>query len=256
MTSLEILLPIAFALTVWWSTTGLLLYLNRLPTRTYPVSMIGATFVVGIAVAFIEVSFLKATPAGAYLGFLGAVLLWGWLELGYLMGFLAGPVRTPCPPELQGWRRFIRAVAVGLYHELAIIACGVPLLILASDAVSSVAAWTFCTLWVMRWSAKLNLYFGVRNLDMELVPDRLRYLVTYMGTKPMNPLFPISVTCGSVLVVYHIVELWQTTEPGMGISAVLLATITTLGVLEHWFLVVPMRESRLWRWTLRDRAAA
>ena len=253
MTPLDVLIPVSIALLIWWSATGILLYLNRLPMSTYPLSMLGGTFLLGIAFACLELSLESATPSAAYLGFLAAVLLWGWLEMGYLMGYLAGPVRTSCPPGLKGVKRFVRAVAVGLYHELAIVACGVMLIVLSSAAENTVAAWTFGTLWAMRWSAKLNLYLGVSNLDTELVPERLRYLVSYMGKQPMNLLFPLSVSAGSLAVLYHVNGLWQAADPGAAVGAALLATLTMLGVLEHWFLVLPLKDSRLWRWTFGSR---
>jgi len=35
----------------------------------------------------------------------------------------------------------------------------------------------------------------------------------------------------------------------------LLATILTLGILEHWFLVVPLPVNAIWQWGLRSRLA-
>jgi putative photosynthetic complex assembly protein 2 len=38
-------------------------------------------------------------------------------------------------------------------------------------------------------------------------------------------------------------------------STALLATLSALGVLEHWMLVLPFSTTRLWSWSLRARAA-
>jgi putative photosynthetic complex assembly protein 2 len=41
---------------------------------------------------------------------------------------------------------------------------------------NQVGTGTFAVLWVMRISAKLNLFLGVRNLSEELLPPHLAYL--------------------------------------------------------------------------------
>jgi len=246
---MSLITPIAFVLLVWWSSTALLMWLARLPVHTHRLSIAGATFSLGVAVALLEVSLARPDPVGAYLGFLAAVLLWGWLEMTYLMGFLTGSERAPCPPGVTGWRRFVRAVNVGLYHEIAIIVVGISLIVISRKAEIAVTAWTFGILWFMRWSAKLNLYFGVANLNDELLPDRMRYMVSYMGRKPMNLLFPVSVSVGTLLVAYHAstVGTAAANGPGHQTAAGLLATIAALGVLEHWLLVLPIKDSALWR---------
>ena len=40
-------LPILYALFVWWFSTGLILYLDRLPRHTFRWSMLGATALSG-----------------------------------------------------------------------------------------------------------------------------------------------------------------------------------------------------------------
>jgi len=246
------LTAIVVTLFVWWSATGVLYYLNRQPEQTFPGSLLAGVFVGGCALAGIEASASGNSLTGVYLAFVGAIVLWGWLEMAHLMGYLTGPVDEPCPEGLTGWHRFSRAISVGLYHELAIIFVGSGLISTAAIVGNgvTVAAWTFATLWFMRWSAKLNLYLGVANhLDLELMPERLRYMATYMGSRSMNFLFPVSISLGSLLVIYHG---WNAagSPPGSAehAAAVLLATLTALGVLEHWFLVLPFRDSMLWQW--------
>ena len=242
-------LPIAAAVLIWWMGTGLLLLLNRLGNQTRHFSLLGCVVLAGVAVAGIEVSQSVQTPAAAYVAFAAAILLWGCLELPSLLGVLTGPVRDACPPGLRGWPRFRKAIGVGLYHDLAIIAVGVVLLVSLTNAANTVAAWTFLTLWIMRWSAKLNLFLGMPNLDLDLVPERMQYLVSYMAKRSMNPLFPLSVGFGLVLIWFHLqgVDTATTFDRTAGI---LLATLTALAVFEHLFMVLPLRDSALWRWAL------
>ena len=43
-------------------------------------------------------------PAAAYAGFAAAIVIWGWHEMSFLMGAVAGPNRAECPPDATGWR--------------------------------------------------------------------------------------------------------------------------------------------------------
>jgi len=238
-----------FAVLVWWLGTGVLLYLNRLPESTYPFSLLGGCAAAGIAAACIEAAAGTSAPIGAYLGFAGAVLLWGCLEMPFLMGRLTGPVREPCPPDLKGWRRFLRAVNVGLYHDLLIVFVG-SLLWLVSDA-NKVAALTFSTLWLLRWSAKLNLFLGVANFEPDLVPARLDYLTTYMRKRRMNGLFPATLLIGAVLcAVYASLAFAPQASAVQIVSATLVGVLTLLGLLEHILLMVPVSDTALWRWAV------
>ena len=47
----------------------------------------------------------------------------------------------------------------------------------------------------------MNLYFGMPNLGEEMLPEHLRYLISYMRRKPMNLLFPFSVSLSTVVTV-------------------------------------------------------
>ena len=242
-------LPVAAAVLIWWLGTAILLVLNRYGTRISRASLLGCFTLSGVAVAGIEVSQAVATQASAYVAFASAVLLWGCLELPHLLGVLTGPVREACPAELTGWRRFRRAVGVGLYHDLLIIVVGLVLWYTLLDKPNPVAAWTFVTLWLMRWSAKLNLFLGMPNLDFDLVPEHMRYLASYMAKRAMNPLFPLSILLGVAVIWLHLDGIALAT-PFARTASLLLATLTLLAVLEHLLMVLPLRDSALWRWAL------
>jgi putative photosynthetic complex assembly protein 2 len=248
---MDILLPATLTMFIWWFSTGALLILVRLRSSSHALSLALGALVVGGAFAAIEHSLSLPGVEGVWIGFVAAVLIWGWLEMAYLMGVLTGPVQTACPAGLNGWPRFLRAVNVGLYQEFLVIIAGGVLVILASGSVNPVAGWTFATLWFMRWSAKLNLFLGVPNVDSGLVPERLRYTVSYMAKAPMNWLFPLSITLGTSMVLYHAAAAYQS-APGTAAHSmsIVLAMLTGLGVIEHWFLVLPLKDSALWRWFL------
>lgn len=249
-------LPIAYALFVWWFSTGLILYLDGLPPRTFRWSMLGATVVLGLALFGLVASRDDPTVAGAYTAFTCGVLVWGWHEMSFLTGFVTGPRTTRCTPGCVGWPRLKEAVAAILYHEVAIGLTAVAVLALTWGGPNQVGAGTFLILWGMRLSAKLNVFLGVPNLAEEFLPNHLRYLESFFARRPMNLLFPVSVTASTILAVL-LVQGAIAAEAGAFEAAGLtfLAALTALAVLEHWFFVLPLPVAALWQWGLRSRAA-
>ena len=111
-------------------------------------------------------------------------------------------------------------------------------------------------LWFMRTSAKLNLYFGVRNLSEEFLPAHLNYMASYFRRLPMNVFFPVSVLGAFVVLVWMAM---RAVHPGTSstevVGLVLVSTMLTLAILEHFLLVLPLPSTALWRWALRNRTA-
>jgi len=250
-------LPLAYALFVWWFSTGVILYLDGLPRKTFRWSMLGASGVAGLALLALLASRDDTTAVGAYTAFTAGVLVWGWHEMSFLTGFVTGPRTTPCTPGCTGRVRLSQAVQAILYHELAIALTGVAVLALTWGAPNQVGAWTFLILWGMRISAKLNVFLGVPNLAEEFLPDHLRYLESFFARRPMNLLFPVSVTASTVLTALLVQSaLAPQAGPFEVAGFTLLAALTGLAVLEHWFFVLPLPVVALWRWGLRSRAAA
>lgn len=247
-------LPVLFCLFIWWFSTGLILYLDGLPQRTFKWTFLGSSVVLVLAFVGLATSRDLSTVAGAYCAFTCAVLIWGWQEVAFLLGYVTGPRRTECPPLATGWRRAGHAFMAVAHHELALVLLALGVWLTLGDAPNQTGWWTFLVLWVMRQSAKLNIFLGVRNLNEEFLPPHLKYLKTYFTERPMNLLFPFSVTLSTVAAVV----LWQavaTADMGSHSAAGLLfaATMLSLAVLEHWLLVVPMPSQALWSWGFASR---
>ncbi|NBB83893.1 MAG: DUF3623 family protein, partial [Alphaproteobacteria bacterium] len=71
-------LPVLYALFLWWFSTGVVFYLDGLPKRTFPWSMIGATGVLVAALAGLAAAADDTTVGGAYLSFSCGLLAWVW----------------------------------------------------------------------------------------------------------------------------------------------------------------------------------
>ncbi len=244
-------IPILFALGLWWFSTGVVLYVDNLPGRTFHWTMLGGAAVLAIATFGFVVSSATMTVVMNYAAFTCGIVIWGVLEMSYFTGYAIGPRKTPCPQHCSHWQRFGLAIMTSLYHELAIMVTGLFLIIISWDEPNQVGTWTFMVLWLMRWSAKLNLFFGVPNLNENWLPEPLRYLKTYMIKRSMNLLFPFSVTVATVIVVLIILKAMtiQVTD-AEAVGFILVATLLALAILEHWFLVLPIPDEALWRWAL------
>ena len=249
--------PILYALLLWWFSTGAILFLDGLPRSTHRWSMLAATLLLIPAIAGLHFAGQMPSVAGAYLGFTSALLIWGWIEMSFLMGFVTGPRHSACPTDARGWRRFVCAVETIAYHELLLVGTLLGVLWLSLGADNPVGAWTFLALWLMRLSTKLNIFLGVRNLNEGWLPDHLSYLASYFSYRRLNPLFPFSVVA-SMLAVWWVIGAAIAADSGSldATALLLVGTLLALGLLEHLFLVLPITLDGLFRWGFRSRPAA
>lgn len=247
---------ILFSTFLWWFSTGVIFYLNARSPSTFRWSMLGGSAVLVAAVYGIHVSAALETVGGAVLAFTSGLLIWGWHTMSYYMGVVTGPRREPCPVGCTGAQRFYYAVATSLYHELAIIATAGLLVWLTWGEPNAFGLWTFLGLWGMHVSAKLNVFLGVRNLNIEFIPERLGYLTTYFRKKRMNALFPFSIVAGTVVTVLLALQAFGSgADPFQTTGFALLATLMALAVIEHGFMVLPIPADALWRWSLERRGS-
>jgi putative photosynthetic complex assembly protein 2 len=248
----DIALALIFAVFIWWFSTGIVLLLNRMSRSAIQASLLLSTLLgVGAFVALAHTAH-RTGAADAYCAFTSALLVWGWHELSFLTGWITGPRKTAIPPGLPEARRFIEAVRAILWHEIGIIAVGSAIVAITWEAPNQVGTGTFLVLWVMRTSAKLNLFFGVRNLSEEFLPPHLRYLESFFRRRAVNLLFPFSVTGASLVLALMVAHALDTaTVPAAVVGTVLVGTMLAMAILEHWMLVLPIDTTALWRWALR-----
>jgi putative photosynthetic complex assembly protein 2 len=249
--------PALFALFVWWFSTGVVLVLDGLAPRTFKWSLVGATALLAAALVGLVAGRNDTSLAGAYLAFSCGVLAWAWLEISFYTGIVTGPRRRPCVEGCSGVRHFGHAIQASLWHELAIL--GIALLVFACTwgGANLVGRWTFVIMWWMHQSARLNVFLGVRNLNAEFLPPHLQYLRSFLTHRPMNLLFPVSVTVSTVVAG----ELFQRAAMDSASSFAaagftFLGVLMTVAILEHWFLMLPLPIAALWGWSLRLRSAA
>ncbi len=248
--------PLLFALLMWFIGTAAIVWLDSRPARTFRTSLTLAGITALAAMVLVWAYADDASQSGAYVAFAAAIVIWGWHEMSFLMGAVAGPSRAPCPPGATGWKRFKAATATVIHHELAIAATAMALFALTWGAPNQAAPLTFLLLFVLRLSAKFNLYLGVPNLSDEVFPAHLEYLKSYFAKRRMNALFPLSIVFGAGLAAWAwIVAEASPAGSGAAASATLIAGLAVLGVIEHLFLVLPLRDAKMFRWAAGDKAA-
>lgn len=235
------LFPPLTAIALWAGLTALVALLNRRGPGPGRVALLVALPL--LALAHHELWAVRADDSiiAAYRAFLAGTLIWAWHELAFYSGVLTGPWREPCPPQARGFGRLGYALRTHLYHELAVLAELIFMLWLLRDGQNMIGPLVFMLSWAMQHSAKLNVLLGVPALNVELFPPHLRYLGSFWRRRPTSFFFIPSVSVATLLAAM----IWTAAhvhvlEP-TGVSLALLATLVSLGALEHWLLALPRR---------------
>ncbi len=242
------------ALFLWWFSTGIILWrVRRADNEGHDAHL--WSVLLGLPLLLAGIGGLHGTmndtsAMGAYLAFLSALAVWGWAELAFLSGIIAGPNTAPCPAQATAYERFFRAIGTILWHEALLIALLSYIVILSSGAPNIFGLWTFAILFFARISAKLNLFFGVPRIHTEFLPRPLAHLASHFRRAPMNAVFPVSITALSFASACWLERIWSAPSIGAEVGFTLLAALTLLALLEHWFMVLPLPDQKLWRWMM------
>lgn len=245
--------PPIYAAFVWWFSTGAVLLLVGSVGKSLSLRVVFAGGLLTIALCGLSVTADDTSVAAAYMAFSCIICLWGAQEIAFLSGWLTGPRPEPCPKGARGFIRFSHAVQAILYHELSLLICGALVAALTWHADNQVGLWTYAALFVLRQSAKINLFLGVPVTNSELMPDAVQFLRTYFARKPVSAFFPLSVTLATavlVIMIQRIVEVAITPSDVVGLT--LVSTLFALGVVEHWFMLLPLPAITLWSWGVRS----
>lgn len=242
-----------FALFIWWFSTGAILcvvkYSDRSGGRAHLRSVLLGLPVLLAGLWGFHATMGDVSVAGVYLAFLSALAIWGWVELAFLAGVITGPAPIPAPRDVPEWERFLRAWGTIAYHEILLIALLLGLWFWADGAANPFGFYTFAVLFFARISAKLNLFYGVPKINVDFLPDPLRHLSSHFRIARLNWVFPVSVT-----VLTFAVACWIERLMGAGpvetVGFALLTALTALAALEHWLMVLPLPDDKLWRWML------
>jgi putative photosynthetic complex assembly protein 2 len=240
----------ALAILAWWGSTGLIVLAVRSSDQRHNIVMIGAAFMAAFGLAALIASADLATGIGAFTAFIGALLIWAFFEVAFLLGWITGPRKTPLPENVTGRERFGFAVQTVIHHELALIGTLAFLTLTMWGSANHVGVMIFALLWVMRLASKFILFLGARHSLSELAPPRLAYLQSYFRTDRTTILFPIVMVLGVANFVFLARAAVLSAVPFFIVAHVLAATFMLLALAELVFLNLPVRDSALWAWAI------
>ena len=245
----DAVLAVLFTGVCWWFGTGVILWLDRMPARSFRWSLLGWSALLLLSLWGVHESMQSVSVGNAYLGFASVIVMWGWHELAFLTGWLTGPRKLPMSTGARGWQRFAESTGTVLWHELGLLANLGLLWWMQAGQPSHVALCTFALLWCMRLSAKLNLFFGVAQNGAQYLPQHLKYLASYFRHRRMTPWFVLSISGAGVLWLWLI---WLAGQGAVAVTTgwVLLATLLGLAIVEHLMMVLPWPLEKLWGWAL------
>lgn len=242
------------ALFVWWFSTGAILWVVKGADGRgrggHLRSVLFGLPVLFAGIAGMILSLDDGSVAGAYLAFLSALAVWGWIELSFLSGIVTGPSPYRCPAGAGLWERFVRAWGTIAYHELLLFGSFTAIAFLSAGAGNRFALYTFGVLFVARISAKLNLFFGVPKINADFLPAPLHHLPSHFRLARFNPVFPFSVTGLAFAMSCWLERGIAAGTPADAVGFALLAALTGLALLEHWMMVLPIPDDKLWRWMI------
>ncbi len=183
LSTVDLALIAVLACLAWWGSTGLILSLIARAETTYRWSMLGVLLVAVGAIAVVVATRNVESVESAIGSFAAAILIWGAIEMAFLMGYVVGPRREPCPQGLAPWERFKASWAALAHHEIALALTLLALFLLVRGGVNMLAFHTFALLWLMRLSTKLNIFLGVSNAGVTAPSMRITRAPAATGSR-------------------------------------------------------------------------
>lgn len=248
--------PALFIVLMWWFSTGAVLWFARQSdgSSVLPLlSMLGVGLLglVGVYFSSYGAGDMAGSSAITYLAVMSALAVWALVEFTFLTGQLTGARRAPCPAGVSHGERFRLAFQAINYHEYALVAALVGIGLISISGGNLTAFATFALLWIMRISAKLTLYSGAPKFALDMMPAKIAYLQTYFRHDRIGPIFWLSTLAFTASFAAALYSLISGNVPAQHTAAgTMLTTLLGLGVVEHWFMVLPIADSALWRWAL------
>jgi putative photosynthetic complex assembly protein 2 len=245
-----VLAAVLIAIASWWFFTGVVIALARQGKPRFRMVMAVVTAVAIAGMAGLYLTRDSVTAAGAYSAFFSALALWTWHETAFLLGLVTGPRRIGFDQAPREKTRFRAAFLAVRDHELALALTAALMVFLMHDAANLSGLFTFLLMWIMRISTKLNIFLGARHAVSDMLPDRLSYLKSYFRTDKTSRWFWFSFAASTAVFASLIAAVALAATGHGAIMWSLLAAFAGLALLEHMFLVLPVRDSVLWSWAI------
>jgi putative photosynthetic complex assembly protein 2 len=90
----------------------------------------------------------------------------------------------------------------------------------------------------------------VPRINVEFIPPHLRHMASHFRLRRPGWVFAVAVTVLTFALACWVERAMAAEAPGALVGHALLAAITALALLEHWLMVLPLPDAKLWRWML------
>lgn len=244
---------VVIAVLAWWVSTGLVIMMARADKARRAFILGGAALLALAGAGGLWWSAERLSVAGAYAGFFSALALWAVNEILFLTGEVTGPNREPCPAGTSGRQRFRLAFATIRDHEVGLFATGLVIFALTFTAANPTGWMVYWLMWWVRLSTKLTVFLGAPNAVSELLPPRLAHLKTYFRTDRIHPFVGLALGLIAAATVIGFVAAGHAVGEATTVTFAILSTFAFLALVEHAFLILPLKDAALWRWALGRR---
>ena len=242
---------------LWWFLTGIILYtakrldLGDSKTRFTVVIVTLPLFFSAWYFYFRCLDGMSYTDI--FCSFIASLFIWGWVELTFLTGVVAGiPLLEKKEMGRESEReRFINGFRSIALNECLLISCLFLMAALSIGKGNNFGLTTFLILYVARVSAKLNLFFGVPYINLHFLTAPLKHIATFCKVAPIGFFFIASTIMLSLMFLFLVgFTLAAESMSELQFGYLLLSTLSGLAVLEHLFMALPFKDARLWNWML------
>lgn len=232
--------PAAMVLLFWWIATAAIFLLERTAsTRTLGVLVASALALLGVW--WMRASIDDRTSRGARRAFLGASLLWTWVQVAFYSGWLVGPdaMRRAMPAQDASLSFAWTAVTAMSAYQGAMIGALAVAWLIAGRRSNRVAAAAMSLFWLEHQIASVNIFLGVRNPGRGFFPEHLAFLESYFG--PARTTFALPLSIGAMLMVSVALaaKLRASRDSFRREACALLLVLAVLGVFELVVLGLP-----------------
>ena len=223
----------------WWVATGLTIAVQqRDATRVLALWITSALAILGVAL--VVRSRDDTTPQAARQAFFGAALIWWWGA-----AIFYGGVGLRLPSVAAGahgsaelaWH----AIAATARADLLMVAALALLTVLVWCRPNRVALWTLAAFWGTLQTAKLNVFFGVRNSGAEMLPAHLTGLSVFFGPPRNSALLTPTLLLLTALAIWLVRRTIYARSPFVRHAMGMMSLLLVLALVEHVALGVPMR---------------
>lgn len=220
----------------WWGATGLTLAMQRSEAAS-TISLTVTTMLAALGTLLVVNTRDNASVRGARLAFLGSAFVWWWCSTMFYAGFGISTVNESAGPS-GSFALALQAIAATLRPDLLGVFALVATCALVWRSANRVALWSLLVFFGTLQTAKLNVFFGVRNASVEWLPQQLSHLSRFFGPSRNSSLLTVTIIGLASLCWIFANRARRAPLPFARHANAMIALLLGLAVVEHIFLGV------------------